>query len=128
MLATTENPYQPPEAKLVDSAADEILDRYSRIGKLVVGWEKLRLLYNIILGTFVLLLLGIAFQYVRSSILDIIPRVVLGGIFANLCFCVGPILNGYLAWIGWGHPFIRPTLFVSGTVLTMLLAIFVIFA
>ena len=42
---------------------------------------------------------------------------------ANLCFCAGPVVDGYLSWLGLRHRAITWLLFLLGTALSMLLGV-----
>jgi hypothetical protein len=79
------------------------------------AWEKLRLLYNGLLIVAVL----IRFQF----ILEVIPFFVEPAIYANLCFCAGPVAEGYLCWFGLPRQPCRWVVFWAGFFLTLAFAI-----
>jgi hypothetical protein len=79
------------------------------------AWEKLRLLYN---GLLILAVL-IRFQF----ILEVIPFFVEPAIYANLCFCAGPVAEGYLCWLGLAHQPCRWVVFWIGFFFTLAFAI-----
>ena len=62
-------------------------------------WEKLRILYNIILAGILLLTHGLA---MGSQFLQPFPLFVwlAGAILANVCFFAGPVTESYLSWLG----------------------------
>lgn len=121
------NPYATPVTALADHSPGLVdKSRYAAVGEVVVMWEKLRFLYNAIMIPFAILVFAMMFLTTRAvmqSPLGILP---IGGIFANLCFCAAPLVDGYLTWFGFRHRYITAFLFVCGTVSTMLLATFVL--
>ena len=125
-LRMTENPYSAPNAELVEPSS-VTGNRYARVGEVVVTWEKLRLVYNGILAPFSILLF-VASLYVGSTKLASFSELVIfGGGLANLCFCAGPLVDGYLTWFGIRSRRVTGFLFVSGLLLTMLLVIVAVF-
>jgi hypothetical protein len=86
-----------------------------------VRWEKLRILYNLIL-VFVVSLLSIALIGKYSVDLQLMEMLVVGCFVANLCYLVGPAVDGYLTWLGVRHLAVTALLFVSGTLLAIVLA------
>ena len=79
------------------------------------AWEKLRLLYN---GLFiVVVLIRLEFNLLA------IPFFVEPAIYANLCFCAGPVAEGYLCWLGLPHQPCRWVVFWAGFFFTLALAI-----
>ncbi|MEM7785319.1 MAG: hypothetical protein AAF623_18360 [Planctomycetota bacterium] len=82
-----------------------------------LSWEKLRIPYVAIMGIFCVLLAG------KDILkLDLLIPVVVGGIFANLCFLAAPIVEVYLRWIGIQTIWVKIILFPLGTLFTMILA------
>jgi len=51
-----------------------------------------------------------------------------GAIVANVCFCVGPIATWYLSHLGFNHRRAGVVLFWAGTILSMIVTLFAIFA
>jgi hypothetical protein len=88
-----------------------------------LAWEKLRLAYNAAL-TGLVCLFGWPDFIDRAFWLFLVG----GAFFANLCFCVGPCAEGYLAWMGIGRRAARWFLFLSGTFLACLLALLALLA
>ncbi len=119
------NPYEPPTAALdvIESSGE---DRFHVVGKTVVAWEKLRLIYNTVMGLFVLAVVVFSQAIAARNFAELFAQVIAGGIFANLCYCVGPIIDGYLTWFGFRHRLVTIVLFIGGTIVTMLLALVVI--
>ncbi len=86
-------------------------------------WERLRIPYNLAL-TAVALYAGVM-SSTQSRLTDpgfllfLISRVLL----ANVCFTAGPCVESYVMWLGQRPvPWIRPLLFVLGTLLAAFLA------
>ena len=85
----TENPYTPPESESPPIAK-------SPFRELVLGWEKLRLLYN---GLLLLPGLMVIALFLRAG-MPVAPLLALSLAFAagaNLCFLLGPLAELYLA-------------------------------
>jgi hypothetical protein len=95
-------------------------------GEVFFGWERLRVVYN---GVLVSLTLLCGF----GSLAD--PKfwstAVFGAILTNVCFCVGPVLEGYatwfagrrVQWVRWGL-FLLGQLFAAGLACTVILNAF----
>ncbi len=88
-------------------------------------WEKLRLLYNAILIPFVV---GATLIFHTRWLGDssFWEDVIIGGIGSNVCFCLGPVLELYLVWLGANARTARGWLFALGTAFTALAAFAVI--
>ena len=89
-----------------------------------LAWEGLRIAYNAIL-IFLTLALATAFGVVIDALFW--QRVLPGALVANVCFCVGPCAEGYLAMMGADRRLARGFFFLTGLSLTSLLAIVVVF-
>jgi hypothetical protein len=76
------------------------------------AWEKLRLAYNAILTIVVLGRIG-------SVALDFVPHLLEAAIMANICFCVGPVAEGYLCWLTLHRRAARYILFLFGLPLAL---------
>ena len=88
---------------------------------LLLRWERLRALYNVILAAVVLAMWagGQGSGLADPAFLRHLARGCLG---ANLCFCAGPVVNAYAHWIGLRHGAVTIALFVAGTGLAVLVA------
>ena len=100
----------PVKVREVDSAAYQVLKR----------WEKLRLRYNAILIPWTVLMVVMFGRMVADS--EILFDVVVGGVIANVFFCLGPVLETYLVWFGASPQGARHWLFGLGTAFTGLAA------
>lgn len=87
-----------------------------------VAWEKLRIPYNAIL---ILITLGIGFSHVGDVQFWLISGT--GAVIANICYCLGPCLEGYLSLLGWPRSDARLFVFLAGTFLAAFLAVMVVF-
>lgn len=116
----TENPFSTPIAMETHPAATSEASRNS-LGEIArstfLAWEKLRLLYIAILGFFTLVLCGSQLRDV-----DLLLMVIGGGVFANLCYFAGPVLETYVSWLGLKGLWFRWLLFSVGTLFTMVMA------
>ena len=121
-MSAESNPYRQPiaeETKQVDQPAKEIatLD----FVPIIYRWERLRLFYNAALIVITIVLTLIA---VPRNLLDVdfLLMIFAGGLFANLCFFIGPAIEAYgthfRVWYGW----MRAMLFWAGLILTAVLA------
>ena len=115
------NPYTSPTASgdsKVASADTAIVD----FGPIIRRWERLRLFYNAILGTGVVLISIIVFP---GRSLD--PRywgpIIVAGLVANLLFMTGPAIEGYGTRFRIWHGALTVLLFLAGLVFTGYLAI-----
>jgi hypothetical protein len=126
----TVNPYRAPESTPGEedwiAPADPAMLRrerkYAAIGRVMVTWEKLRVVYNATLGLTVIAV-GVTLIGVSSGGVWVFRVATLGAVVANVCFCAGPVVDGYLTWLGFRSPIITGVLFVAGTSLAMLLAL-----
>jgi hypothetical protein len=82
------------------------------------AWEKLRLLYNSML---IVAVLGTALKAGYSMLVGIF--FVEPAIYANLCFCAGPVAEGYLTWLGLPRRPCRWIIFWVGFFITLTFAI-----
>ncbi|HEY9844354.1 MAG: hypothetical protein ACAI44_14735 [Candidatus Sericytochromatia bacterium] len=89
------------------------------------AWERLRLFYNLILvaevGLFACLNLGLLQQWQIFF-----PTLVFGALGANLCFCIGPVSEGYWILLGADRKSSRAWIFMLGTLIAMLLTLLVL--
>ena len=113
------NPFSAPVAEVVDPAqqhsANGSSETLGQIAKRVfLAWEKLRVLYILILGLFTLLL---GLPYLNK--LEFWLPVIFGGVIANACFFLGPIIETYVTWLGFRGRWLRWVIFVLGTLFTM---------
>lgn len=118
------NPFSAPQTSepgaviFQDDAPPDALDaKYRMIGRVVVTWERLRLLYNAILaGTTLLLSLFQLAALFRPAALITLLSAAIG---ANACFTAGPLVDGYLSWFGVRHRGITVALFVAGVIVSI---------
>jgi len=90
--------------------------------RILIAWEKLRIAYVAILGAPTLFFC--LFDLWREP--GFLTTAVLGAVFANLAYFLGPAIEVYAAWLGFHHWSLRVTLFVSGTLLAFALTLFVL--
>lgn len=106
------NPYASPSTS--DGNAAAVAD----FSDVFFGWERLRVVYN---GVLVSLTLLCGFSSLT------VPKfwftAMFGAILSNVCFCVGPVIEGYATWL-FGRParWLRWVLFLAGLSLTAALA------
>lgn len=113
------NPFSAPVAEATELiggiAANGPHATLGQIAKRVfLDWEKLRLAYIGILVAFTLLL--------GASHLDKFEFwfvTILGGVIANVCFFIGPIVETYVTWLGFRVRWLRWLFFALGTMFTM---------
>lgn len=84
-----------------------------------LAWEKLRVVYVIILGSVTVMLTGLSL----NVDLPLLRLIVLGAVTANVMYFVGPTTETCVQWLGYSRPWLRWLLFVGGTLLSVLLTI-----
>lgn len=108
---------------LVGSVWSVLFTRGDSARAVFIAWEGLRIAYIAILIFFSLALaaaLGVEIDTLFWQ------RVIPGAVFANVCFCVGPCAEGYLALMGADRRLARGFFFLAGLSLTSLLATVVV--
>ena len=88
---------------------------------LLMAWERLRVVYNLVLIVIVVIIAAsrrMLWSDHRFPVF-LFERVVL----ANLCFCAGPVIDGYLHLLKIGGRPSRLILFFCGLVLSILITI-----
>ncbi|MFN7875851.1 MAG: hypothetical protein ACK5PB_11070 [Pirellula sp.] len=82
-------------------------------------WEKLRVIYLVILSLLTISLVGF------SGVFDLplVQSIVFGAVVANVLYFAGPIVDTYIRWLGYKHSWPRWTMFVGGTLLSIVLTI-----
>jgi len=93
-------------------------------------WEKLRILYNLIVGAvgvaaIVFCVLAWTDLFARPVSVWALIRPIIGALFygiaANICYFLGPVFESYVRWLGLRVPYVTQALFITGTVLSVLL-------
>jgi hypothetical protein len=118
------NPYTSPESDRDPTKKPLNIE----LREIVIGWERMRILYNIIL-----LLIGIIaiFFLLRTpyfKLEETILSAIAFGIFANVCFCAGPVAETYIRAIFNNQDIrsLRLALFILGTLLSLIPAVIAI--
>ena len=114
------NPYKAPmvEATAVD-VATKVNDPNSIMAiakRTFIAWEKLRLLYLLICG--IVTFASAYFSRVSFGAIEFFAAIIVGGVFANVCYFAAPVVETYMSWIGLKSQAIRISLFVVGTLIT----------
>ncbi|HLA84139.1 MAG TPA: hypothetical protein VJL29_05050 [Thermoguttaceae bacterium] len=122
------NPYASPAdlpdpSRIHSNALSPSDRRCLQVGRVVVAWEKLRILYNLLLGLEAAVVFLLAVVFLDQSLRGLAKTILLGGLAANLCFCAGPLADGYLSWFGLRHRAVTWSLFALGTAFSMLLGL-----
>ena len=126
-MNTDTNPYSTPTATLVDASSSQKPNRYTEVGEVMVMWEKMRLFYNAILIPYSIVVLASSL-YTSSPAIASIPEIAIGGgLLANLAFCAGHFVDGYLTWFGIRQRAVTIFLFSTGLLFTMVMVIVVAF-
>jgi hypothetical protein len=89
--ASTENPFQSPQAELASSAAQSQVDWKAILKR----WEILRLPYNVIVGVAGLLALA---MFPPSFLPRVVGGAVVYGFIANVMYLLGPVTELYVNW------------------------------
>jgi hypothetical protein len=92
------------------------------------GWEKWRVGYNLGLALGVIGYWTAYWGLDGGPIMPFTPAflydLVIQAVFANVCFCAGPVAEGYLCWLGFPREGTRLWLVGLGVFLAMMLAIY----
>jgi hypothetical protein len=121
--AISSNPYEPP---LHPCAKDDPNAPPKRVrcdfGIVIGRWEKLRLVYN---GLLVLLVLGTTFVAFpqHAGFPEYWMSIAAGAVAANVCYFLGPLIEGYVTCFGGWHFVLTILLFCAGTLLAAGLAV-----
>lgn len=81
-------------------------------------WEQLRIPYNLILGLGMIPFLK---QFLDQP--EFTLNVLAGAVAANVCFCAGPVAEGYAALIGLPRKLSRWVIFAGGVLISLVLEI-----
>ena len=125
----TDNPYASPTddaviSDVVSSNSTEI-SLASLAKSVFIAWERLRIVYIVVLGAFTLTLAipGVLANGSHFLAFRGIVMILGGAIVANICYFAGPMIETYIRWLGHDRKWVRWFLFVGGTVLTAMLAL-----
>ena len=88
-----------------------------------IAWEQLRVVFNLALIALVVIL-GREFWRVPGFLRYITKA----GVVANVCYCSGPVLEGYLALAGVPRRAVRVSLFGGGLLVACWLSAIVVIA
>ena len=124
---SNQNPFSTPISDIPTPAAAEPTVESDSIWPVAKrtfrAWEKLRLLYNGIL-----IFICVAYAAAWSSLMNIEFWLlsIAGAIFCNACFLLGPIVETYVAWLGYRTEKLRLAFMIAGTLATAFVAIAVL--
>jgi hypothetical protein len=113
------NPYSAPTGSLVAEQTDTLAACLPTAKTIFLQWEKLRIVYIAVLAGVSMLLAGP--QGLNKP--DVIRILVEGAVIANVLYFAGPVIETYVAWLGFRPCWLRWLLFGGGTLLSILLAI-----
>lgn len=114
----SQNPYAPPTASepmARDPLADEPFGSVAR--RVFLAWEKLRIVYVGILGAITVGLVVLSGHLTARVVFVVLA----GAVAANVLFLAGPAVETYLQWLGYRVSWPRWTMFICGTLLSMIL-------
>lgn len=106
---STANPYSVKQLLEVSPPHSTDLD----FGTIIRRWERLRIVYNLILIPWVIALLGVSTG--PPGIIIIVP---FAGILANGLYLLGPAVEAYMTWFGFWHVSMTIGLFLAGLAFT----------
>jgi len=110
------DPYEPPSSS--QKTAGQVLD--SKVRSTLQEWNKLRIIYNVILLV-VGILAGGPILLAGSGVLIM---VLFYAVMANICFCAGPFIDiYYLVFSETQTSLLRNTLFTLGLLLSILITL-----
>ena len=76
-----------------------------------LAWERLRVLYNLVLAVFVLLV-----GHDRIGQQGFVAFIGVNAVLANVCFSIGPVIEGYAALVGVPRAVSRRIVMAAGTI------------
>ena len=120
----SDNPFSSPIAEDSIETSKPIKSEASfgsQAKAIFLAWEKLRIVYNLVLAVLTLLM-GIILLGEYAMSIQFWVMVVQGAIISNVCFFAGPIVETYVCWIGFRFDWLRTSLFVLGLLFTALAA------
>ena len=108
------DPFAPPGAAIAPAPVepDDFFAVFWR-------WERYRVVYNLILVGETVLAISTRSHLPNWRFLDMLAVL---AVVANVCFCAGPVLHGYLWRFGFRGRWFWRTILIAGTLLAMLLA------
>lgn len=111
------DPYLSPVAQPVTTSRQQ-----QQFKQIVIAWEKLRLLYNVVMLLTGVVALFVMVNYFRESTGTLITQVLFYGIAANLFFFAGPVCELYLRAFRnvTNAQTLRWILFITGTVFSLI--------
>ena len=123
-----ENPYATAESSEEHnplSAASVTLAQTAR--QIFLAWERQRPVYNGVVATVACTMSLLDLHRTVASVRFWVS-VIIGGVFANICYLAAPLLETYATWLGYRGSLLRTVLFILGTLLTLVLAMAVVAA
>jgi hypothetical protein len=88
----------------------------SMLRSILIRWERLRILYNLVLVGLVLLPTG---GSIHLPSLRELPVLAVGAFLANLCYLAGPVAEAYLSWLGLRSRWVIAGLFAGGVLIAI---------
>jgi hypothetical protein len=118
-----DNPYEPSQTPILQAQAvhsDSPISMWPAIRQVFISWEKLRIVYDMILVATCLIYGRELYPEISFWLLCFF-----GGIFCNLCFFLGPIVESYATWLlQRDQIWLRVILFIAGLAISLGGAIF----
>lgn len=95
------------------------------------SWEKLRIVYNLVMLVVAILAIYSAYQDTTCDAPQIHPvalamGIALAAMAANLLYFAGPVLEAYVAWLGGRTRLLRWLLFIGGVMISIVLELAVL--
>ena len=84
---------------------------------ILIRWERMRILYNLILIAIVVLPVG-GGPMELPELADL-PILAVGAVLANLCYLAGPAAESYLAWLGLKSRWVTLALLAGGILVSL---------
>ncbi len=112
------NPYTAPESNQTSDSKP----LNSELRDIVIGWERMRILYNIILFLVGVTAIFVMMRAPYFELAEVILPAIMFGIFANICFCAGPTTETYIRVIFNTQDVktLRLSLFILGTLFSLI--------
>ncbi|MGF1580686.1 MAG: hypothetical protein ACFCD0_15090 [Gemmataceae bacterium] len=110
------------EPRLTHSIPYDVVTDQPKAMDVFLAWEKLRVIYNGIVFAVPLLFSIIDASRGHDFVRSLYSRLLKAILLANVCFCCGPVLEGYIVWLFKAdRKLCRKWLFLGGFLMSLVM-------